>query len=91
MTPGGQLPPPAGVNPSGAAPGGVGPAPAPPVPDQSGQAQGWIADVVTAVRRLGMKYPDVLPEVRDIMNAVTRMQPKILSAGPAPEPTTPPT
>ncbi len=91
MTPGGPLPPPAGVDPQGAAPGGIPPSPAPGVPDQSAQAQGWIADVVTAVRRLGMKYPDTLPEVRDIMNAVTRMQPKILSAGPAPEPQTPPT
>ncbi len=89
MTPGGPLPPPDAAQ--GAAPGGVFPSPAPAVPDQSGQAQGWVADLVTATRRIGMKYPDCLPEVRDIMNAVTRMQPKILSAGPAPEPMVPPT
>jgi len=89
MTPGGPLPPP-DQNPQGATPGGGFPSPAPPAPDPTGMAQGWMSDIVMIARRLGIKYPDLLPEVRDIAVAVQKMGPKLLSAAPAPEPMSPP-
>lgn len=89
MSPGGPLSPP-NADDAGAAVGGVPPSPAPPVPDRGSQAQGWLDDAVSSIRRVGMRYPEVLPEVRDIMNAITRMRPKILSSAPAAEPMSPP-
>ena len=53
-------------------------------------ALGWIKDIVSSARRLGMKYPACVEEVRAINNAVARMQPKILNSHPAPEPMAPP-
>jgi hypothetical protein len=46
--------------------------------------------IVSATRRLGVKYPAALEEVRSINNAVARLQQKILKSHPAPEPMAPP-
>lgn len=53
-------------------------------------ALGWLHDIIQSARRLGMKYPQCVAEVRDINNAITRMQPKILNSHPAQEPMAPP-
>jgi hypothetical protein len=49
-----------------------------------------IRTVISSARRLGMKYPAVAQEVRDITNAVQRMQAKIIQSQPAPESQAPP-
>ena len=53
-------------------------------------ALGWIRDVVSNARRIGMKYQAAAEEVRTINNAVQRIQQKILQSQPAPEAQAPP-
>ncbi len=95
MTPGGPLPPPSGIQQAGPDPGagtGAPPSTAPEQPDPGAMAQGFIRDAVTALRRVTIGHPDVLPDVRDVMVIIqTRVLPKILSSAPAPEPQVPPT
>lgn len=49
-----------------------------------------IRTIVQGARRMGMKYPAVAQEVRDITSAVQRMQAKIIQSQPAPESQAPP-
>lgn len=49
-----------------------------------------VRTIVAASRRLGMKYPIALTEVRAINDAVARLQQKILQSQPAAEPMAPP-
>ena len=51
---------------------------------------GWVRDLVATSRRIGMKYPAAMQEVREIQNAVQRLQQKIVQSHPAPEPMAPP-
>ena len=94
MTPGGPLPPPSG-GPGGPNPGagtGAPPSTAPEVPDPGAMAQGFVRDAITALRRIAIGHPDVLPDIRDVMVIVqTKILPKIISSAPAPEPQVPPT
>ena len=53
-------------------------------------ALGWIRDLVSNARRIGLKYPAAAEEVRTINNAVQRIQQKILQSQPAPEAQAPP-
>lgn len=92
MTPGGPLPPPQAA---GADPGagmGAPPSTAPDTPDPGAMAQGFVRDAVTALRRIAIGHPDILPDIRDVMVIIqTRILPKILSSAPAPQPQVPPT
>ena len=82
---GGDAPPEA--NPG---PGGAPISPAPAQPDQNAMALTWIKELVSNARRIGMKYPAAMEEVRTITNAVQRIQQKIIQSQPAPEAQAPP-
>jgi hypothetical protein len=50
-----------------------------------------VVDLVTTARRLGMKYPSMITEVREItQNLAPKMLQKLVSSNPAPEPMAPP-
>jgi hypothetical protein len=49
-----------------------------------------IRNIVSAARRLGLKFPTVLPEVRAINNSCAVIAQKVNSSGPSPEPMAPP-
>jgi hypothetical protein len=49
-----------------------------------------VQQLVSTARRLGMKYPAAIAEVREINNAIQRLQQKIVQSRPAPEPMAPP-
>jgi hypothetical protein len=94
MTPQGPLTPPGGD--TGAAPS-QGPGPGgPPIspmegqPDPNAQVLEWVRGIVSNARRIGMKFPSAIAEVREINNAVQRLQQKIVQSRPAPEPMAPP-
>ena len=74
----------------GPGPGGPPVSPAPAQQDQSAMALDIIRTIVQGARRMGMKYPAVAQEVRDITSAVQRMQAKIIQSQPAPESQAPP-
>ncbi len=96
MAPGdaGPLKPPgAGGSPEPEGPGAGGgfPSPSPAQGDNSNSMDlSLVHTIVSAARRLGVKYPAALEEVRAINNAVARLQQKILKSHPAPEPMAPP-
>ncbi len=75
---------------AGPGPAGSMISPAPAQADPNTMALGWIRDVVSNARRIGMKYPAAAEEVRTINNAVQRIQQKILQSQPAPEAQAPP-
>jgi hypothetical protein len=62
----------------------------PPQPDANAEAVLWVRDIAEKARRLGMKYPAALSEVREIHNALARLQSKLAQSQPAPEPVAPP-
>ena len=49
-----------------------------------------VRNIVSSARRLGMKFPSVLAEVRTINNAVAMIAQKVQQSGPAPETMAPP-
>lgn len=85
-------PPGSNAAPQGQGPGAGGPpiAPQEAQPDSSAAVLGWVRDIIATSRRIGFKYPAAMAEVREIQNAVSRMQQKIVQSQPAPEPMTPP-
>lgn len=91
MSPQGPLTPPGA---DGAEQGpGVGGAPISPQegqPDPNAMVLESIRQIVSNARRIGMKYPAATAEVREINNAVQRLQQKIVQSRPAPEPMAPP-
>ena len=76
--------------PQGAGPGGPPISPMEGQPDPNAQAIEMVRQLVMINRRLGMKYPAAIQEVREINDAIQRMQQKIVQARPAPEPMAPP-
>ena len=80
-------------DPQGQGPGAGGgfPSPAPAQADpRAAQAAEWILQIVSLSRRIGMMFPQTTQEVRSINDACQRLQPKLLSAHPAPESQAPP-
>ena len=65
-------------------------APQPPQPDANAQAVMWVREIAEKSRRIGMKYPAAMQEVREINNALQRLQQKLAQSQPAPEPAAPP-
>jgi hypothetical protein len=72
-------------------PGGGNPSPAPAVADPNEAGMRLVTDLVTSARRLGMKYPAMMSEVREItQNLAPKMIQKLVQSQPAPEPMAPP-
>ena len=92
MTPSEPLSTPDSQGPSqqGAGPGGPPISPQDGQPDPHAQVVMQIRDLVSTVRRLGMKYPAAIAEAREINDAIQRMMQKIVQSRPAPEPMAPP-
>ena len=61
-------------------------------PDPNEQGKRIVAgELIPAVRRLGMMYPALMPEVREItQNLAPRMLQKLVASQPNPEPQAPP-
>lgn len=75
----------------GPGPGGGFASPAPPVEDtRAATALQASLTIVSATRRLGQDYPQVIPEVRQINDLVQRMQMKIKGGQQRPETQAPP-
>jgi len=91
---GGPLTPPGsdqGTPSGGAGVGGGFPSPAPAVPDPNEMGKRLVVDLVSAARRLGLKYPTMMTEVREItQNLAPKMLQKLVQSQPAPEPMAPP-
>lgn len=49
-----------------------------------------VRELIRNARMIGMRYPAAMQEVREITNAVMRLQQKIVQSQPAPEPMSPP-
>jgi hypothetical protein len=79
-----------GPSQQGAGPGGPPISPQEAQPDPNAAAVMMVRQIVEASRRLGMKFPAAIAEVREINNAVQRLQQKIVQSRPAPEPQAPP-
>ena len=76
---------------SGNPPGGGFPSPAPAVPDPNEMGKRLVVDLVTTTRRLGVKYPAMMQEVREITDRIApKMLQKLVASNPAPEPQSPP-
>lgn len=76
---------------TGAGPGGGFVSPAPAVPDPNEMGTRLVTELVSVARRLGMKYPAMMTEVRDItQNIAPKMMQKLVQSQPAPEPMAPP-
>lgn len=93
MNPQGPIQPPGGANPNASSPGIGGGFPAA-VPAQTNPGMDLLItatqQIVSASRRIGMKFPSAMQEVREINNLVARIQQKVQETGPAPEPMAPP-
>ena len=76
--------------PQGAGPGGPPISPQEAQPDPNAGAVMMVRQIVDGARRLGRMYPNAIAEVREINNAVQRLQQKIVQSRPAPEPMAPP-
>jgi hypothetical protein len=88
----GPLQPPGsdGTQQQGGSPGGGFPAD-PAVPDPNEMGKRLVTELVTTARRLGMKYPSMIAEVREITNGIApKMLQKLVQSQPAPEPMAPP-
>jgi hypothetical protein len=71
--------------------GGGFPSPQPAVPNPNEMGQRLVTDLVTAARRLGIKYPQMMPEIREItQNLAPKMLQKLVQSQPSPEPLAPP-
>jgi hypothetical protein len=93
VSPNGPLRPPgpeAGQSEQGPGPAGGFISPQEAQPDQNAQVLLWVRNIVENARRIGMRYPAAMGEIRDINNAVQRLQQKIIQSQPAPEPMAPP-
>jgi hypothetical protein len=77
-------------SPQGPGPAGAPISPMEGQPDPNAEAITMVRDIVATARRLGMKYPAAIAEVREINNAVQRLQQKIVQSRPSPEPLAPP-
>jgi len=77
-------------SPQGAGPGGPPIAAQEAQPDPNAAAVMMVRTIIENTRRLGMKYPAAIAEVREINAAVQRLQQKIVQSRPAPEPMAPP-
>lgn len=87
----GPLTPPGEGAQQGAGPGGGYVSPAPSVPDPNEMGRRLVTELVTAARRLSMKYPDLTSEVREITQTLApKMLQKLVQSQPAPEPMAPP-
>ena len=78
---------------AGAGPGVGGgfPSSQPAVPDPNEMGKRLGTDLVAAARRLGMKYPSMITEVRQITESLApKMLQKLVQSQPAPEPMAPP-
>ena len=49
-----------------------------------------VLSIVATARRLGLMYPGVESEIRQINDAVQRLQPKLIASHPAPQAQAPP-
>ncbi len=93
MGPSGPLTPPgqdAGPQPQGPGPGGAPISPQEAQPNENPEMDMLIRQIVSAARRIGMKYPAAIAEVREITNVVPRIMQKVAQSRPAPEPMSPP-
>lgn len=71
--------------------GGGFPSPEPAVADPNEMGKRLVIDLVTAARRLGVKYPNMITEVREItQNLAPRMLQKLVQSQPSPEAAAPP-
>lgn len=65
--------------------------PAPAVPDPNERGNRLVTDLVAAARRLGLQYPAMMPEVREITQTIApKMLQKLVQSQPSPEPMAPP-
>ncbi len=84
-------PPGADQGSQGGTPGGGNPSPEPGVPDPNEMGKRLVTDLIAAARRLGMKYPAMMPEVREVTQTLApKMLQKLVQSQPAPEPMAPP-
>lgn len=71
-------------------PGGGQISPQPARPDPNQVALETVRTISSASGRLGMKYPAVIQEVREINDILARIQRKLINSQPAAEPQAPP-
>ena len=89
LTPPGATDDPTSGSPSPAGGGFVSPAPAVPDPNEAGKR--LVTDLITVARRIGIQYPAMVTEVREItQNLAPKMLQKLVQSQPAPEPMAPP-
>lgn len=70
---------------------GQGVAPQAAVADPNEMGKRMITDIIVAARRLGVKYPNLMSEVREVtQNLAPRMLQKLVQSQPSPEPMAPP-
>ena len=91
---GGPLTPP-GANgaPSASGPGPQGgfPSSVPAVADPNEDGKRLVTNLVSAARALGLKYPTLITEVREVTNTIApKMLQKLVQSQPSPEPISPP-
>jgi len=91
---GGPLTPPGadgGAPSNGPGPQGGFPSSVPAVSDPNEDGKRLVTDLVAAARRLGLKYPSMITQVREITNNIApQMLQKLVQSQPAPEPMSPP-
>lgn len=76
---------------SGPGPQGGFPSSVPAVADPNEEGKRLVTDLVAAARRLALKYPSMITEVREITNSIApKMLQKLVQSQPAPEPMAPP-
>lgn len=91
---GARLTPPGASDDTASSPNPVGGgfvSPAPAVSDPNEAGKRLVTDLVAAARRLGVQYPAMVQEVREItQNLAPKMLQKLVQSQPAPEPMAPP-